>query len=78
MLPGDVVWEFVKKTGKKLNYAEGHVISKGAEGFRCKDCKIHSRDELRLYCQDWKWNRSLEFHIKNGFLTERQSRDIAR
>jgi hypothetical protein len=41
MLPGDIVWDFIKKTGKKLRYEEGHVIEKGAEGFQCKDCKYY-------------------------------------
>src|SRR5919205_4484468 len=39
MLPGDIVWDFIKKTGRKLEYEEGHVIGKGAEGFQCKDNK---------------------------------------
>lgn len=41
MLPGDIVWEFVKRTGRKLTYEEGHVIDKGAENFQCKDCKYY-------------------------------------
>jgi hypothetical protein len=41
MLPGDIVWDFIKKTGKKLEYEEGHVIGKGAEEFQCKDCKYY-------------------------------------
>ena len=41
MLPGDIVWMFVKKTGRKLRYEEGYVIEKGAEGFQCKDCKYY-------------------------------------
>ena len=41
MLPGDIVWDFIKKTGKKLRYEEGHVIKEGAEGFQCKDCKYY-------------------------------------
>lgn len=41
MLPGDIVWEFVKKVGNKLAYEEGHVIDKGAEGYQCKDCKYY-------------------------------------
>jgi hypothetical protein len=41
MLPGDIVWDFVKKTGRKLNYEDGYVIGKGAEGFQCKDCKYY-------------------------------------
>ena len=42
MLPGDIVWEFVKKTGRKMAYEEGHVIDKGAENFQCKDCKYYT------------------------------------
>jgi hypothetical protein len=41
MLPGDIVWDFIKKTGRKLEYEEGHVIGKGAQGFQCKDCKYY-------------------------------------
>jgi hypothetical protein len=41
MLPGDIVWDFIKKTGTKLEYEEGHVIGKGAEGVQCKDCKYY-------------------------------------
>jgi hypothetical protein len=26
MLPGDIVWDFIMKTGRKLEYEEGHVI----------------------------------------------------
>jgi hypothetical protein len=41
MLPGDIVWIFIKKTGRKLNYEQGYVIEEGAEGFQCKDCKYY-------------------------------------
>lgn len=41
MLPGDIVWEYVKNARKKLKYIEGHVIRKGAPGFQCKDCKYY-------------------------------------
>lgn len=41
MLPGDIVWMYVKKSAKKLKYKEGHVIKKGAPGFQCKDCKYY-------------------------------------
>ena len=41
MLPGDIVWDFIKKRGEKLEYQEGYVIGKGAEGFQCKDCKYY-------------------------------------
>ncbi len=45
MLPGDIVWDFIKKTGRKLDYEEGYVINKGAEGFQCKDCKYYMYSE---------------------------------
>lgn len=32
MLPGDIVWMYVKGAGKKLKYKEGHVIKEGARG----------------------------------------------
>ena len=41
MLPGDIVWEFIKKKERKLTYEEGHAIDKGAESFQCKDCKYY-------------------------------------
>ena|SRR5437016_6135204 len=41
MLPGDIVWDFIKKTGRKLEYGDGHVINNGAEGYQCKDCKYY-------------------------------------
>lgn len=41
MLPGDIVWHYVKTSGKKLAYGEGHVIKEGAKGFRCEDCKYY-------------------------------------
>ena len=41
MLPGDIVWEFIRKAGGKLTYEEGHAIDKGAENFQCKDCKYY-------------------------------------
>jgi len=40
-LPGDLVWEDVKKTGKKLTWREGYVILKGDEGYQCRDCKFY-------------------------------------
>jgi hypothetical protein len=41
MLPGDIVWEYIKRTGKKLQYNSGNVIPKGADGFQCKDYKYY-------------------------------------
>ena len=49
MLPGDIVWDFIKKTGE-LDYDEGYVIDEGADGFQCKDCKYHmSIDKRYIY-----------------------------
>ncbi|SRR5579875_3575213 len=41
MLPGDIVWEFVKSENSKLHYRQGYVIGEGAPGFQCKDCKYY-------------------------------------
>ena len=41
MLPGDIVWMYVKQSSRKLKYKEGYVIRKGASGFQCKDCKYY-------------------------------------
>jgi hypothetical protein len=41
MLPGDIVLNFVKKTGKKLDYSMGYVINEAMGGFKCKDCKYY-------------------------------------
>ena len=40
-LPGDLVWEHVKKTGEKLTWKEGYVLLKGDEGYQCRDCKFY-------------------------------------
>ena len=36
---------FIKKTGRELDYEEGYVINKGAEGFQCKECKYYIYSE---------------------------------
>ncbi len=41
MLPGDIVWDYVKKSGVKLDYDIGWVIKEATEGFKCKDCKYY-------------------------------------
>lgn len=41
MLTGDIVWDFIKKTGRKLGYDEGYIIDEGASGFQCKNCKYY-------------------------------------
>lgn len=65
MLPGDIVWEFIKKTGKKLKYEEGHVIEKGAEGFQCKDCKFYMYSHSCLLI-----NGSFEPEMSCGFVVK--------
>jgi hypothetical protein len=65
MLPGDIVWEFVKKTGIKLKYEEGHVIGKGAEGFQCKDCKYYMYSHSCLLI-----NGSFEPEMSCGFIVK--------
>ena len=71
MLPGDTVWDFIKKTGKKLRYEEGYVIEKGAEGFQCKDCKyyMYSGDCL-LIKGNFGPEMSCAFVVKIGNGTE--------
>ena len=34
MLPGDIVWDFIRKGGKKLDFQSGHVINEAAVGFK--------------------------------------------
>ena len=41
MLPGDIVWDYVRKTGKKLNFKTAFVINEASDGFNCKDCKFY-------------------------------------
>jgi hypothetical protein len=65
MLPGDIVWEFVKKTGRKLKYEEGHVIEKGAEEFQCKHCKYYMYSHSCLLI-----NGSFEPEMSCGFIVK--------
>jgi hypothetical protein len=65
MLPGDIVWDFIKKTGRKLEYNEGHVIGNGAEGFQCKDCKYYMYyDRCLLIKGTFKPEMSCAFVVK--------------
>ena|SRR5918911_2115293 len=68
MLPGDIVWDFLKKTGSKLEYNEGHVISKGAEGYQCKDCKYYMYSDrcLLIKGSSFKPEMSCAFVVKLG------------
>lgn len=71
MLPGDIVWDFIKKNGKKLEYQEGHVISNGAEGFQCRDCKYYMYSGACLLIKGkFDPEMSCAFVIKNGNGTE--------
>ena len=71
MLPGDIVWDFIKKTGKKLKYEEGYVIPKGAEGFQCKDCKYYMYSGSCLLIKgNFAPDMSCAFVVKSGNGTE--------
>jgi hypothetical protein len=71
MLPGDIVWLYVKEAGKKLKYKEGHVINKGAAGFQCKDCKyyLYSKDCLLIEGK-FRPKMSCGFIVKVGHGTD--------
>jgi hypothetical protein len=71
MLPGDIVWAYIKGSGKKLKYNEGHVIRIGAPGFQCKDCKyyLYSRNCLLIEGK-FKPKMSCGFIVKIGHGTE--------
>ena len=68
MLPGDIVWDFIKKTGRKLEYEEGHVIGKGAEGYQCKDCKYYMYSDRCLLIEGTTFmpEMSCAFVVKTG------------
>jgi hypothetical protein len=71
MLPGDIVWDFIKKTGRKLDYEEGYVINKGAEGFQCKACKYYMYSEKCLLIKGtFRPEMSCGFIVKIGNGTE--------
>jgi hypothetical protein len=67
MLPGDIVWDFIKKTGTKLEYEEGYVIAKGTEGYQCKDCKYYMySDRCLLVKGNFTPEMSCAFVVKLG------------
>ena len=71
MLPGDIVWMYVKKSGKKLKYEEGYVIEEGAPGFQCKDCKYYLYSGNCLFIEGkFKPEMSCGFIVKIGHGTE--------
>jgi hypothetical protein len=55
----------MKKTGRKLEYNESHVIGNGAEGFQCKDCKYYMYyDRCLLIKGTFKPEMSCAFVVK--------------
>lgn len=67
MLPGDIVWTYVKRTGKKLKYEEGYVIEEGASGFQCRDCKYYLYSGNCLFIEGkFKPEMSCGFIVKIG------------
>jgi hypothetical protein len=67
MLPGDIVWMYVKESGKKLKYGEGYVIEEGAPGFQCKDCKYYMYSGHCLFIEgNFKPGMSCGFIVKVG------------
>jgi len=71
MLPGDLVWHFVKKAGSKLGYDEGYVIKEGAQGFQCKDCKFYLYSGGCLIIKGtFRPEMSCGFIVKTGHGTE--------
>ena len=71
MLPGDIVWMYVKGSGKKLKYEEGYVIEEGAPGFQCKDCKYYMYSGNCLLIEGkFEPEMSCGFIVKVGHGTE--------
>ena len=71
MLPGDIVWMYVKESGKKLKYEEGYVIEEGAPGFQCKNCKYYLYSGSCLFIEGkFKPEMSCGFIVKIGHGTE--------
>jgi hypothetical protein len=67
MLPGDIVWDYIKKGGKKLDFQNGHVINEAAEGFKCKNCKFYMYSHNCLLIQGTlEPEMSCGFIVKNG------------
>jgi hypothetical protein len=71
MLPGDIVWDFIKNTGRKLDYNEGYVIDEGAKEYQCKDCKYYMYyGNCLLIKGDFTPEMSCGFIVKIGNRTE--------
>ncbi len=71
MLPGDIVWDHVKKSGEKLDYEKGCVINEAKEGFQCKDCKYYMFSHKCLLLKGrLEPEMSCAFIVKDGNGTE--------
>jgi hypothetical protein len=66
MLPGDIAWHHVKKSGK-LDYEKGRVIKEALQGFQCKDCKYYMYSHRCLILKGTlEPEMSCAFIVKNG------------
>lgn len=71
MLPGDIVWHHVKKTGCKLDWNEGYVIKEGEQGFQCGDCKFYLYSGRCLIVNgSFRPEMSCGFVVRTGHGTE--------
>ena len=67
MLPGDIIWDQIKKNGGKLDYEKGRVINEAKEGFQCKDCKYYMFSHKCLLLKSTlEPEMSCAFIVKNG------------
>jgi hypothetical protein len=67
MLPEDIVWDFVKRNGKKLDYNICLVINEATEGFKCKDYKFYMYSHRCLLLKGrLEPEMSCAFIVKNG------------
>lgn len=66
MLPGDIAWHHVKRSGK-LDYEKGRVIKEALQGFQCKDCKYYMYSHRCLILKGTlEPEMSCAFIVKNG------------
>ncbi len=68
MLPGDIVWDFVKINGEKLDYHIGRVINEVTDGFKRKDCKYYMYSHRCLLLKGRRLEPEMRcaFIVKNG------------
>ena len=67
MLPGDIIWDYIKNGGEKLDYEKGRIINEAKEGFQCKDCKYYMFSHKCLLLKGTlEPEMSCAFIVKNG------------